>query len=114
MYREDWSTASRPGFGIRHRQGVLDVGSGRVFVKAPWAPDSVPCVMDLPGVGKHLKDHLYYALPFPAPGIGVSRADIGLAAGPDALREPEGPLPADPADDMHLTSELLELKSEAE
>jgi choline dehydrogenase-like flavoprotein len=36
----------------------------------------VTCVLDLPDVGKHLKDHLYCALTFPAPSIGISRADI--------------------------------------
>ena len=34
--------------------------------------------------------------------------------GPDALREPGGPLPADPAEDANLSPELLALKQEAE
>jgi len=75
---------------------------------------NVPCALDLPDVGKHLKDHLYVTLSYPAPGIGISRTEICLALGPDALREPEGPLPADPADDAKLTGELANLKSRAE
>lgn len=75
---------------------------------------NVPCALDLPDVGKHLKDHLYVTLSYPAPGIGISRTALCLALGPDALREPEGPLPADPADDAKLTSELADLKSRAE
>jgi hypothetical protein len=50
----------------------------------------------------------------PAPGIAVTRMEVGLSAGPDALRAPAGPLPADPADDIHLTGELAALKAEAE
>ena len=75
---------------------------------------NVPCALDLPDVGKHLKDHLYVTLSYPAPGIGISRTEICLALGPDALRGPEGPLPADPADDAKLTGELANLKSRAE
>ena len=52
--------------------------------------------------GKHLKDHLQVALMFPAAGIGVSMTEIGSSLGPDALRAPAGPLPADPADDVDL------------
>ena len=40
--------------------------------------------------------------------------DVGLAMGPDALRAPAGPLPADPADDADLPAELQALKEEAE
>jgi choline dehydrogenase-like flavoprotein len=74
----------------------------------------VACVHELPGVGKHLKDHLHCALFFPAPGIGVPMAEIGVSAGPDALRAPAGPLPADPAEDAALPPELAGLKAEAE
>ena len=59
----------------------------------------VPCRLDLPEVGKHLKDHLQVALFFPAPGVGVSMSEVAISMGPDALRAPAGPLPADPADD---------------
>jgi len=65
-------------------------------------------------VGKNLKDHLHCALFFPAPGIGVPIAEVGVSAGPDALRAPAGPLPADPADDVNLPPELAGLKAEAE
>jgi choline dehydrogenase len=74
----------------------------------------VPCVLDQPHVGKHLKDHLQVPLFFPAPGTGVSLNEIGLSLGPDALRGPSGPLPADPADDVTLTPEQAALKAEAE
>lgn len=74
----------------------------------------VPCRLDLPAVGKHLKDHIQCAMFFPAPGIGVSMAEVGTSLGPDALRAPAGPLPADPAGDAALTGELAALKAEAE
>ncbi|HVF92883.1 MAG TPA: GMC family oxidoreductase N-terminal domain-containing protein [Sphingomonas sp.] len=74
----------------------------------------VACRLDQPHVGKHLKDHIYTPLSFPAPGVGVSMVEIGISAGPDALRAPAGPLPADPADDAALTGELAALKAEAE
>ena len=73
----------------------------------------VPCRLDLPDVGKHLKDHLQSLMHFPAPGIGIPMAEVSLSAGPDALRGPDGPLPADPADDVLLSGELKELKSKA-
>ena len=37
---------------------------------------------------------------------------FGVAMGPDALRAPAGPLPADPADDVNLPPELAGLKAE--
>jgi choline dehydrogenase len=74
----------------------------------------IACRLDLPEVGKHLKDHVQAPMTFAAPGIGVSMAEIGMSAGPDALRAPAGPLPADPADDVHLTGELAMLKAESE
>jgi choline dehydrogenase-like flavoprotein len=74
----------------------------------------VRCVADVPEVGRHLKDHLHLGLMFPAPGLGVSMASMGVALGPDALRAPAGPLPADPADDASLPPELQALKAEAE
>jgi choline dehydrogenase len=51
---------------------------------------------------------------FPAPGIGVTMNEVALSLGPDALRGPGGPLPADPADDATLPAELQALKQEAE
>lgn len=74
----------------------------------------VPCRLDAPDVGKHLKDHLQVGLLYPAPGVGVSMSQMGVSMGPDALRAPAGPLPADPADDGDLPDELLGLKAEAE
>ncbi len=47
----------------------------------------VPCRVDAPHVGKHLKDHVQVALFFPAPGVGVSMNDVGVAFGADALAE---------------------------
>ena len=74
----------------------------------------IPCLIDAPEVGRHLKDHLQLGLMFPAPGLGVPMAAMGVAMGPDALRAPAGPLPADPADDATLPPELQALKDEAE
>jgi choline dehydrogenase len=74
----------------------------------------IDCRLDLPDVGKHLKDHLHAGMFFPAPGIGLTMAEVAVALGPDALRAPVGPLPADPADDAALPPELAELKAEAE
>ncbi|HJR89628.1 MAG TPA: GMC family oxidoreductase N-terminal domain-containing protein [Aeromicrobium sp.] len=74
----------------------------------------IDCVVDAPEVGQNLKDHLQLALFFEATGLGVSMGAFGVAMGPDALRAPAGPLPADPADDANLPPELAELKAEAE
>ena len=74
----------------------------------------VPCHVDSPHVGKHLKDHLQVALFFPAPGVGVSMSEVGISFGPTALRAPAGPLPADPRDDATMPAELQALKQEAE
>jgi choline dehydrogenase-like flavoprotein len=74
----------------------------------------VECRVESPHVGKHLKDHLQIGLNFPAKGAGVSMLDMGLSMGPDALRAPAGPLPADPAEDANLGPELAALKAEAE
>src|SRR6266566_6976946 len=51
---------------------------------------------------------------YPAPGIGVPMSEVALSMGPDALRAPAGPLPADAADDINLSPELQALKQEAE
>jgi choline dehydrogenase len=74
----------------------------------------ITCQVDAPEVGQHLKDHLQLGLMFAAPGLGVSMASMGVAMGPDALRAPAGPLPANPADDASLPPELTGLKAEAE
>lgn len=85
--------------GIGPRRELEDVG--------------VVCRLDQPHVGKHLKDHFLAGMIFPAPGIGLSPAEIGIACGPDVLRGPGGPLPANPADDAALSDDLKELKEEA-
>ncbi len=71
-------------------------------------------VHDLPAVGKHMKDHLHTGLYFEADGVGETMAEIAVSLGPDALRAPAGPLPADPADDVNLPPELAAVKAEAE
>jgi choline dehydrogenase len=48
------------------------------------------------------------------PGLGVTMNDVVLAMGPEALRGPAGPLPADPAEDANLPPELLALKQAAQ
>jgi choline dehydrogenase len=96
------------------------VGSPQILMLSGIGPKGeleavgVPCKLDAPDVGKHLKDHLQVGLLFPAPGAGISMSQIGLSMGPDALRAPAGPLPADPADDANLAEELQTLKAEAE
>lgn len=69
---------------------------------------------ELRDVGKHLKDHPFVPMLFPAPGIGLPLMEIGISMGAEALRAPAGPLPADPADDANLTGDLAALKAEAE
>jgi choline dehydrogenase len=69
---------------------------------------------ELPEVGKNLKDHPFVPMTFRAPGVGVPLNEIGLSMGPDVLRGPDGPLPVDPADDDRLSSELSNLKAEAQ
>jgi choline dehydrogenase-like flavoprotein len=74
----------------------------------------VPCIVDSPHVGKHLKDHIQVPLFFPAPGVGVSMREVALSMGAAALRHPAGPLPADPQEDGKMPAELQALKQEAE
>ena len=74
----------------------------------------VDVVHDLPGVGKRMKDHLHAGLYFEADGVGETMANVGLSLGPDAIRAPAGPLPADPADDENMPEELQAVKAEAE
>jgi choline dehydrogenase-like flavoprotein len=96
------------------------VGSPQILMLSGIGPEEeleavgVPCQLDAPDVGKHLKDHLQVGLLFPAPGAGISMSQIGLSMGPDAMRAPAGPLPANPADDADLPDELQALKAEAE
>lgn len=74
----------------------------------------IPCLVDSPHVGKHLKDHIQVPLFFPAPGVGVSMSEVAVSMGPSVLRQPAGPLPADPNEDANLPEELQALKREAE
>jgi choline dehydrogenase-like flavoprotein len=96
------------------------VGSPQILLLSGIGPKDelasvgVTCRVDAPDVGKHLKDHLQVGLMFPAPGSGISMSQMGLSWGPDALRAPAGPLPADPADDADLPEELQVIKGEAE
>lgn len=96
------------------------VGSPQVLMLSGVGPRAhlesldVDCLVDAPEVGQHLKDHLQMGLFFQAKGLGVSMAAMGVAMGPDALRAPAGPLPADPADDASLPPELEGLRAEAE
>lgn len=96
------------------------IGSPQVLLLSGIGPATelaevgVECVLDNPHVGKHLKDHLHVPLAFPAPGVALTMTEIAISLGPDALRAPAGPLPADPADDADLPPELAGLKAEAE
>jgi choline dehydrogenase-like flavoprotein len=96
------------------------VGSPQILMLSGVGPRAeleaagVGCVLDAPDVGKHLKDHLQVGLVYAAPGTGISMTQMGLSMGPDALRAPAGPLPADPADDADLPEELAAIKAEAE
>jgi choline dehydrogenase len=96
-------------FGSPHLLLLSGVGP-----RAELESAGVTCVVEAPEVGKHLKDHMHLFLLFPAPGVGVPIAEVGLSLGPDFLRGPAGPLPADPADDVHLPPELAGLKAEAQ
>jgi choline dehydrogenase len=96
------------------------VGSPHILMLSGVGPRAeleaagVDCALDAPDVGKHLKDHLQVGLVYSAPGTGISMTQMGLSMGPDALRAPAGPLPADPADDADLPEELAAVKAEAE
>jgi choline dehydrogenase len=96
------------------------IGSPQLLLLSGIGPEDelaevgIACVLDLPDVGKHLKDHLHAPMVFEAPGIGLPMTEVAISLGPDALRAPAGPLPADPADDAQLPPELAGLKAEAE
>ncbi len=96
------------------------IGSPHVLLLSGVGPrdelgeSGVDCLVDNAHVGKHLKDHLHVPLAFPAPGVGLAMTEVAVSLGPDALRAPAGPLPADPADDADLPAELAGLRAEAE
>jgi choline dehydrogenase len=120
----EYGTADGPTVVARAAREVIvsagAIGSPQLLLLSGIGPRDelaalgIPCRVDSPHVGKHLKDHLLCPLIYPAPGIGLTRREVNLAMGPDALRAPAGPLPADPADDATLSSELAALKAEAE
>ncbi|MEM6460346.1 MAG: GMC family oxidoreductase N-terminal domain-containing protein [Pseudomonadota bacterium] len=120
----EYSDADSKLHSVEARKEVIlsagAVGSPHILMLSGIGPRreleevGIECIHELPDVGKHLKDHLHCALFFEAPGIGVPVAEIGLSAGPDALRAPAGPLPADPAEDANLPPELAGVKAEAE
>ena len=74
----------------------------------------ISCAVDSPDVGKHLKDHIQVPLFFHSSSSGVPISQVAISMGPAALRQPAGPLPADPAEDANLPAELKALKQEAE
>lgn len=96
-------------FGSPHLLLLSGVGP-----RAELEAVGLTCVLDAPEVGKHLKDHIDCGLLFPAPGVGVPVEELAIAFGADALRAPDGPLPADPSDDENLPPELAALKAEAD
>ncbi|MGQ7828896.1 GMC family oxidoreductase [Altererythrobacter sp. Z27] len=114
--------------GTRHRiHGAKEVilsagaiGSPHILLLSGIGPRrelefaEIECRLDSPHVGKHLKDHLLLGMIFDAPGVGIPLGQAGLSLGPDALRGPGGPLPAEPAEDANLPDELKALKAEAE
>ncbi len=111
-----------PGFAAASKEVILSagaVGSPHLLLLSGIGPRAeleqagVACLVDSPQVGKHLKDHLQVALFFAAPGAGISANEAGISLGPDALRQPVGPLPADPADDVNMPPNLQGLKAEA-
>lgn len=130
----DGDAVSATGVRFRTEEGTLEtvvagtevvlcagtIGSPHLLMLSGVGPRDalaaagVECLVDLPDVGRHLKDHLHAPLMFAADGIGETMTDIALSLGPDALRAPAGPLPADPADDGDLPEPLAAVKAEAE
>jgi choline dehydrogenase-like flavoprotein len=74
----------------------------------------VTCILDSPHVGKHLKDHVQVPLLFHSAACGLPVAEVAISMGADALRQPRGPLPANPEEDETLPVELAALRKEAE
>ena len=72
------------------------------------------CIVDSPDVGKHLTDHIQVPLFFSAPRTAISMSEIVLSMGPGVLRQPSGPLTANPVDDEQMPAELQALKQESE
>jgi choline dehydrogenase len=111
------------GFAFATKEVILSagaVGSPHLLLLSGIGPRheleriGVACLVDSRHVGKHLKDHIQVPLFFPAPGTGVSMTEVAISMGPAVLRQPAGPLPADPQDDEKMPAELQALKQEAE
>jgi choline dehydrogenase len=95
--------------GSPHLLMLSGIGPAKELEKA-----GVSCLVDSPHVGKHLKDHVHVPLFFHSSASGVRMSEVGVSLGPDALRQPAGPLPADPAEDVNLPPDLKALRDEAE
>jgi choline dehydrogenase len=117
------SAAGELAVAVASREVILSagaVGSPHLLLLSGIGPRreletvGVPCLVDSPHVGKHLKDHLEVPLFFSAPGVGVSMQQVALSMGPSVLRHPAGPLPADPEDDGKMPADLQALKHQAE
>ena len=119
-YRTEDGTSERVAAGTEVVLCAGAIGSPHVLLlsgvgaRDELAAVGVECVVDLPGVGRHLKDHLHTPLMFVADGIGETMTEVAMSLGPDALRAPAGPLPADPAEDDDLPEPLAAAKAEAE
>lgn len=100
---------SSGAIGSPHILMLSGIGGRRELESA-----GVDCRLDLPAVGKHLKDHLYVPLCFPAEKIGIPVSEIATSMGSESLRGPDGPLPVSPADDANLSEELKALKDDAD
>ena len=68
--------------GSPHLLLLSGIGPRRELERA-----GVACLVDAPHVGKHLKDHLEVPLFFPAPGLGLSMAQVGASMAGEALAE---------------------------
>ena len=119
-YRTEHGTSEKVAAGTEVVLCAGAIGSPHLLLLSGVGPGEelpavgVACVVDLPGVGRHLKDHLHTPLMFAADGIGETMTEVAMSLGPDALRAPAGPLPADPADDDELAEPLAAAKAEAE
>jgi choline dehydrogenase len=119
-YRTEHGTSEKVAAGTEVVLCAGAIGSPHLLLLSGVGPREeltaagVACVVDLPGVGRHLKDHLHTPLMFAADGIGETMTEVAMSLGPDALRAPAGPLPADPADDDDLPEPLAAAKAEAE
>ena len=96
------------------------VGSPQILLLSGIGPRreleavGVPCQLDSPDVGKHLKDHLQVGLFFPAPGVGHLDDRDRHLDGPRRAAGARRTAAGRPADDDDLPDELKALKAEAE